>query len=166
MHIEIEDQHNNILVLSTETNACEFDVVSCSSNDGGFRPIRGLVAHEFPFTAIHAACKEVERIQQACILPTEASPDGKIVLVTPIIRSTGNTGRAAAQRIMIDLFHASQAPGVEARSLLITQFCLSETYRHEHFAGIFDAINDIRQDTFGNLRLITFALYEVEYSDR
>jgi hypothetical protein len=167
MHIEIHDQHDNLLAISTETEGCTFDAVSCSSNDSGFMPIRGF-AHEFPFSAIHAACKEVERTQQVCVLPREASPDGKTVFVTPIIRLNGEEGRITARRIMSDLFAASQHPNVEAQSLLITEFCLSKKYRPDYFAGIFDALNDMRQKSFGNLRLIVFDLYlyKDKHSDR
>ena len=167
MHIEINDPHGNLLVITTETEGCTFDAVSCSSNDSGFMPIRGF-AHEFPFSAIHAACQEVESTKQVCILPRDASPDGKTILVTPIVRLNGDEGRIAAKHIMSDVFAASQHPSVEAQSLLITEFCLSNRYRHDHFAGIFDALNEIRQKIFGNLKLIVFDLYlyKDEHNDR
>jgi len=57
---------------------------------------------------------------------------------------------------MKDLFNASQAPGVEAIWLLITHFCYAIKYPEVHVAGILDALDGLKHDSFLRLRVLGF----------
>lgn len=133
-----------------------YDCIACSPRPVGFNILRGLCTG-VPARELHAACDECKRREEVCILPTTSSSSGRILMV-PSVRTLDQPGRHKARRLMHDLFNASQALPAPATSIWITHFGCVRRYPQPHVLGIFDAIRDIQDNSFGALRLLAFSV--------
>jgi hypothetical protein len=149
--ITIQDSLGERLKITANLRGCEFDTATYS-DAVGFTPL-GAVVRDFPQLGLALGAPRERR--EVCVLPRLKSPPFRI-LITPAIRSALPETRYEAERLMLDLFQASQTPDVRARNLLSTNF--SEVRRHPepHINGIFDAIVSIFRGSFRGLRVLGF----------
>ena len=151
MAIELTDAHGNTLTLKS---ICDdygaYDAVACSPRTNGFTVVNGLLGNVAPRGQLEAACAEINRYREVCVLPWRR--DHTVVLLTPNVELDGDEGCREAKRLMLDLFNASQHQQIQSASLLITQFAL-RVNRH-HLAGVLHGIQAIRDGSFNNLNVI------------
>lgn len=158
--LPITDSAGNVLLLSTEIHSHSFDAVTCSPRiDGGFgfSLLYYFIDKPYDLVQLDAACNQTIVRNEVCVLPTTVSSKWR-VLLTPTIRSSDQGTRREAERLMMDLFAASQAQGVAATRLLITHFHYAINYPEPHVSGILDAIAEIRRSSFHGLKVLGFDL--------
>ncbi len=91
------------------------------------------------------------------MLPPDAADIWRILL-TPTIRSFEPSSRAEASNLMRDLFHASQAPDVQAGALLVTHLANVRNYPEPHLLGILDSLMDLSSGSFLGLKVLCLNL--------
>jgi hypothetical protein len=149
--ITILDSRGARLTITARVRDYKFDTATYSDAPG-FTPL-GAVVGDFPGlgSALHAASTRKE----VCILPRLERPPYRI-LITPAIKGLRPETRGEAERLMLDLFAASQTPDVSCRNLLVTHFAWVSRYPKPHVQGILDAIERLSRSSFQGLEVIGF----------
>lgn len=155
MQYIIEDVEGNelqIIWVHERLDIEKLDAITCSPRVAGFTFLNAILKGIAPREQLRAACDEVERRQEICVLPWRSNHT--TVLLTPNVRRSDAAGQNDAYRLMHDLFAASQHRTIKAKSLGVTQFAIRMNRRH--ILGILHAIKDIQKSSFANLKTIHF----------
>ena len=164
MNIEIVDSAGGVLTITTDLRSHAFDAIACSPHPDGFTVLHGMVGQRMPRAQLELACRQSVQRSEVCILPISALP-GRRLMIVPNAGKLDLAGRSKAAALMMDLFHATQAPGVAAASLLITHFEGIRRYPQAHVMGIIDAINELKRQSFLGLKVIGFEVNTVIRAD-
>jgi len=118
--------------------------------------------------------KESQEIKDCCdlaivedkskLLPIMSSGRWWIV-VTPIVKGDGYKQRESCKSIMKDIFELSQQSQVSATKLFVSQFRHMFDYREEQLSGVFEALQELRDSSFGSLNSIYFEV-DTRFRDR
>jgi len=87
------------------------------------------------------------------------------IVVTPIVKGDGYKQRESCKSIMKDIFELSQQSQVSATKLFISQFRYMFDYREEQLSGVFEALQELRDSSFGSLNSIYFEV-DARFKDR
>lgn len=151
--IKIADSRGQWLTITTKVSDYQFDTVTYSDARGFTR----LDADAGHLTGLDEALEAARTRREVCVLPPLQRRPYRI-LVTPSIRGLQPETRDEAERLMIDLFEASQAPEVAASSLLITHFARGvRRYPEPHIKGIFDGLALLANRSFRGLKVMSGA---------
>lgn len=161
MDISLTDSVNNTLRLTTDCFGHSFDVVTFSPLSDEFSVRNRLRRNRANSDRRGATGKEAVAGTEIGILPPGFSSEWR-VLVTPTLRLLDTYSRDDTSRLMTNLFLASQAQGVAATKLLISNFAHVRRYPERHILGILDALKELSTQSFQNLRLLCLDL-PVEY---
>ena len=154
----IIDVHGNELLLTTDIHRHNFNAVTCSPriDDGfGFSLLHYFIDKPYKLSNFEPACSASISRNEVCILPKSVSSKWR-VLLTPSIHSYNESSRSIAKNLMLDLFNATQTQDVIATKLLITHFHYIMKYPRQHILGILDAIKQLRNKSFGELKVLSF----------
>ena len=155
MNISVLDSAGGTLAVTTDVAGTSFDATACSPHPDGFTQLNAIVGDRISLDQLERACQQSVSRGEVCILPVFASTITRVMIV-PNAGALDDTGRRKAKTLMTDLFRASQADGVSARSLLITHFGYVQRYPQLHVLGIFDAFGELRRQSFLGLKVLGF----------
>ena len=143
-----------------------FDCVSMTArydNGFGFSQLYRFVDDK-ESQDIKDRCDLVIAEDRSKLLPIMSSGRWWIV-VTPIVKGDGYKQRESCKSIMKDIFKLSQQSPVIATKLFISQFRHMFGYREEQLSGVFEALQELRDSSFGSLNLIYFEV-DTRFRDR
>ena len=155
MNVEITDSEGARLIITSDIHAGEFDAIACSPHPDGFTVLHGTVGDRMPRDQLELACRQSVERGEVCVLPGNASPVGRVMIV-PNAGALNAMGRQRAAVLMLDLVHAARALAVGASSLRISHFGYVPRYPQPHVLGICDAINELKRRSFLGLRVLGF----------
>lgn len=155
MNIEIADSTGCVLTVTTNVLGLAFAATACSPHADGFTVLNATVGDRMPRAELELACQQSIERGEVCVLPTNVSPVTRVMIV-PNAGALDMAGRQKASILMVDLFHATQTGRVAANSLLISHFACVQRYPQAHVLGIFDAIHELRHQSFMGLRVLGF----------
>ena len=158
MNIEIADSTGGVLTITTEVQGVAFGATACSAHADGFTVLSGMVGRRMPRAELELACQQSIDRDEVCILPANASPATRVMIV-PNAGALDVAGRQKAAALMMDLFRATQTAGVTTASLLIRHFGVAQRYPQAHVLGICDAINELKRQSFLGLRVLGFEVH-------
>lgn len=158
MHIEITDSTGSVLAITTDVNSVVFGATACSPNADGFTALSGMVGRRMPRAELELACRQSIAREEVCILPANASLVTRVMIV-PNAGGLDIAGKKKAAGLMIDLFRATRTARVATASLLINHFSVVQRYPQAHVVGIFDAITELKRQSFLGLRVIGFQVH-------
>jgi len=143
-----------------------FDCVSMTArydNGFGFSQLYRFVEDK-ESQDIKDCCDLVIAENKPKLLPMMSSGRWWIV-VTPIVKGDGYKQRESCKSIMKNIFELSQQSPVCATKLFISQFKYMLDYREEQLSGILEALQDLKDRSFGSLNLIYFEV-DSRFKDR
>ena len=111
-----------------------------------------------------SCCDLVLNTNKSKLLPLNVSNRWKVI-VTPKVKGDGHAQKQLCQSIMEDILNLSQENEIGPTKILMTQYRKMFSYREEQINGVFEAINILRQASFGNLEFIHFEV-DIRYRDR
>jgi hypothetical protein len=155
MNLEITDSTGQILTITTDLHGLKFAATACSPHADGFTMLNATVGGRMSRAELKLACQQSIERGEVCILPTNASPTTRVMIV-PNAGGLDPVGRQRASALMSDLFRATQSSQVAATSLLISHFCCMNRYPQIHVLGICDAINELKRQSFTGLKTLGF----------
>jgi hypothetical protein len=143
-----------------------FDCVSMTArydNGFGFSQLYRFVDDK-ESQEVKDCCDLVIAENKSKLLPIMSSGRWWIV-VTPIVKGDGYKQRESCKSIMKDIFELSQQSQVSATKLFISQFRYMFDYREEQLSGVFEALQELRDSSFGSLNSIYFEV-DTRFRDR
>ena len=158
MNISITDSTGGVLTVTTDRPGRMVDAMACSPHPDGFTVLHGMVGQRMPQAHLELACRQSVDRGEVCILPVSALP-GTRVMIVPNAGGLDIAGKKKAAGLMIDLFRATQTARVATASLLINHFSVVQRYPQAHVVGIFDAITELKRQSFLGLRVIGFQVH-------
>jgi hypothetical protein len=158
MNIEITDSTGGVLTITTDVHSVVFGATAWSPHADGFTVLSGMIGRRMPRAELELACRQSIEREEVCILPANASPVTRVMIV-PNAGALDNAGKEKAAALMMDLFRATQTARVASASLLIKHFGVVQRYPQAHVVGIFDAITELKRQSFLGLRVLGFEVH-------
>lgn len=155
MNIDITDSAGGVLTVTTDVHGKIFAAKACSPHADGFTVLNATVRDRMPRAQLELACQQSIEQSEVCVLPVNASPVTRVMIV-PNSGALDLAGRQKASALMMDLFRATQTSRVAATSLLISHFGYVRNYPQAHILGIFDAIYELKCQSFMGLQVLGF----------
>jgi hypothetical protein len=152
--VTLHDRDGKALTVGISEGFSKYDVTTCNPSLG-FTALDALVKRRSGLR-LGELCYQANERREVCVLPPDTVRNGGRMMLTPSVKVLGETGRLEAQRLMCDLFDATQHPAVTARSLHIIHFDSTRRYSRDHIQGVFDAILQRSESSFGLLERIDF----------
>ena len=171
-NLYLTDSNNQALTITvsditpSDDDLDAFDCVSITArydNGFGFSQLYRFVDDK-ESQDIKDRCDLVIAEDRSKLLPIMSSGRWWIV-VTPIVKGDGYKQRESCKSIMKDIFKLSQQSPVIATKLFISQFRHMFGYREEQLSGVFEALQELRDSSFGSLNLIYFEV-DTRFRDR
>ena len=166
------DSRNQVLTIKvSDINPSDddldvFDCVSMTArydNGFGFSQLYRFV-DDREAQEIKDCCELVKVEGKTMFLPIMSSGRWRVI-VTPTVKGDGYTQRESCRSIMKDVFELSQQPNVGATKLFISQYKYMFGYREQQLDGVFEALKELRDKSFGSLDLIYFEV-DTRYKEK
>lgn len=154
------DKQLLILVSDTHPSPTEYNKFDCVcltaryDHGFGFSQLYRFVDNK-ESQAIKDCCDVARQENRAMLLPKDVSNKWNVI-VTPIVKGNSINEKDLCKEIMKEILDLSQLNGIISKKLLISQFGYFFSYKEQQFNGIFEAIKEMQEASFGKLDLIYF----------